>query len=157
MTTTADKFMANQPACGECKAVRPERYGHFENCSQRQPAVNYEVTVTESDPPSAPQPAPDADGEWKYICDPNSGHSERFHIRAAGNGDCIAHTTTEKAAAQIVSNHRAVPLLVEALKNLLEYSAGLLLCLEARGVSLGEGPQMHAARAALTAATQKEN
>jgi len=60
------------------------------------------------------QPAPETDGEWSW------NYSDmKFHVRESGNGDCVAHTTTERAAAQIVREHNSLPLLVTALREAL--------------------------------------
>jgi len=60
------------------------------------------------------QPALEA-GEWHWAYDAATSHSGNYHVRAQGNGDCIAHTTTERDATQIVSDHNAVPRLEDAL------------------------------------------
>lgn len=62
-------------------------------------------------------PAPDADREWRYVGDPEG----RFGIFPIG-GKFIAITDTEQIAAQIVSDHRSIPLLVEALSNAFAHS-----------------------------------
>jgi hypothetical protein len=103
----------------------------------------------------------DTGGEWRALAGP-----AEFAAVVDQDGRevarCYRHADTKWAednANQIVTDHaRAalVPGLVKALDDLLAYSAGLILCLEARGVALGEGPQMEAARTALAPVKGRE-
>ena len=63
------------------------------------------------------QIAPDTEGEWIYCHSINEFGN--WHVRESGNGDCVAHATTERDAAQIVADHKSAKsqaLLVEALE-----------------------------------------
>lgn len=61
------------------------------------------------DPESyGPAPAPDAGGEWRV-------HKNKRDI-VTSDDKYVAFATTDEHAAQIVSNHNAVPKLVEALR-----------------------------------------
>lgn len=83
----------------DCCATEIELASRFEgcpcDCHQTAPA----------------QPAPESDGEW----------SEPYYVKGQGwliadTQGCFAQVRNEKIARQIVSDHRTVPLLVAALK-----------------------------------------
>jgi hypothetical protein len=64
------------------------------------------------------QPAPETGGEWRVVYDPQTSHPENYHIREQGNGDCVAHASTQQHAAQIVADHNNSRKLIVALETI---------------------------------------
>lgn len=102
-----------------------------------------------SSPPETPQPAPDAEGEW---------YADRRWVVDKSTTMFRAECKDEATAARIVSDHAqaaAVPKLVEALRDLMQYTAGLELILTAERIKFNGGG-FEAAAAALASAQIQE-
>lgn len=72
----------------------------------------------------SPQPAPDAEGEWKTfgrivhhpIRDERGDSVDRFQLQVENTNGLLEPGEAERIAARIARDHSAVPKLIEALK-----------------------------------------
>jgi hypothetical protein len=160
-----DQRLTGTYYCERCSTMRPtyESVGnteHNERLRKLSKSMSYSCwtgTHTECEKADRAcehhetQPAPDTSEEWRVQAMPTHG----WRVVDATEQEIVADVYREEDARQIVSDHNAVPSLVAALNDLIEYTAGLRLIPESQNIYPSDGGQLDAARAALAAVSRE--